>query len=146
MIDIDILLFGEAIVTTPELEIPHPRMADRRFVLEPLAELAPDLRHPATRRTVREMLGDGDGAGRPPRLAMKGGRSRGIWYMKRFSTDSRRAARTFRSRVDGRTAKTSRIDQQQEQTAARVIAVAPAGAVRPSGRQRQRQKKQKDQQ
>jgi len=55
-IDIDILFYGQAIVDTPSLEIPHPRVADRRFVLEPLAELAPDLRHPATRRTVREML------------------------------------------------------------------------------------------
>lgn len=56
-IDIDILLYGNAIVSTPTLEIPHPRLADRRFVLEPLAELAPDLRHPRTRQTVREMLG-----------------------------------------------------------------------------------------
>jgi 2-amino-4-hydroxy-6-hydroxymethyldihydropteridine diphosphokinase len=56
LIDIDILLFGAAIVSTPELEIPHPRMAERRFVLEPLAELVPELRHPITRRTVREML------------------------------------------------------------------------------------------
>ena len=56
VIDIDILLFGDAIVSTPELEIPHPRMAERRFVLEPLAELAPELRHPKTRATIREML------------------------------------------------------------------------------------------
>jgi 2-amino-4-hydroxy-6-hydroxymethyldihydropteridine diphosphokinase len=55
-IDIDILLFGRAAVSAPELEIPHPRLAERRFVLEPLAELAPELRHPVTRRTVREML------------------------------------------------------------------------------------------
>jgi 2-amino-4-hydroxy-6-hydroxymethyldihydropteridine diphosphokinase len=55
-IDIDILLYGDAIIESPELTVPHPRMAERRFVLEPLAELAPDLRHPATRRTVREML------------------------------------------------------------------------------------------
>ena len=55
-IDIDILLFGGAIVHTPELEIPHPRMAERRFVLQPLADLAPDLRHPVTHRSVREML------------------------------------------------------------------------------------------
>lgn len=55
-IDIDILLYGNAIVSTPGLEIPHPRLTDRRFVLEPLAELTPDLRHPRTRQTVREML------------------------------------------------------------------------------------------
>ena len=56
VIDIDILLFGEAIISTPDLEVPHPRMLERRFVLEPLAELAPDLRHPATGRTMRESL------------------------------------------------------------------------------------------
>jgi 2-amino-4-hydroxy-6-hydroxymethyldihydropteridine diphosphokinase len=55
-LDIDILLFGDAVIHTPKLEIPHPRMADRRFVLAPLADLAPDLRHPVTKRTVREML------------------------------------------------------------------------------------------
>jgi 2-amino-4-hydroxy-6-hydroxymethyldihydropteridine diphosphokinase len=55
-IDIDILLYGSAIVSTPGLEIPHPRLSDRRFVLEPLAELAPELRHPGTRQSVREML------------------------------------------------------------------------------------------
>jgi len=57
-IDIDILLFGNAIVTTPALEIPHPRFRDRRFVLAPLADLAPELRDPVTRRTVRELLGE----------------------------------------------------------------------------------------
>ncbi len=57
-IDIDILLYGTAVVETSELQVPHPRMGERRFVLEPLAELAPDLRHPVTRRTVREMLAD----------------------------------------------------------------------------------------
>jgi len=57
-IDIDILLFGRFVVDTPELQIPHPRMTERRFVLEPLAELAPELRHPITHRTAREMLGD----------------------------------------------------------------------------------------
>ncbi len=55
-IDIDILLFGNAIVNTPQLRIPHPALAERRFVLEPLAELAPDLRHPLTRDSVAEML------------------------------------------------------------------------------------------
>ena len=55
-IDVDILLYGPFVVNTAKLEIPHPRMAERRFVLEPLAELAPDLRHPVTRQSVREML------------------------------------------------------------------------------------------
>jgi 2-amino-4-hydroxy-6-hydroxymethyldihydropteridine diphosphokinase len=57
-IDIDIILFGSAMVTTPELEIPHPRFRDRRFVLAPLADLAPELRDPVTRKTVRELLGE----------------------------------------------------------------------------------------
>jgi len=55
-IDIDILLYGDTILSTPGLEIPHARLPDRRFVLEPLAELAPDLRHPRTGSTVSEML------------------------------------------------------------------------------------------
>ena len=55
-IDIDILFYGRAVVRSPRLEIPHPRLAERRFVLAPLAELAPDLRHPVTHRSVREML------------------------------------------------------------------------------------------
>jgi 2-amino-4-hydroxy-6-hydroxymethyldihydropteridine diphosphokinase len=57
-IDIDILLFGNAVVTTPKLEIPHPRFRLRRFVLAPLADLAPDLRDPVTRKTIRELLGE----------------------------------------------------------------------------------------
>ena len=56
IIDLDILLFGNVIVRGAGLDIPHPRMADRRFVLEPLAELAPAIRHPRSGRTVREML------------------------------------------------------------------------------------------
>jgi 2-amino-4-hydroxy-6-hydroxymethyldihydropteridine diphosphokinase len=55
-IDIDILFYGLATVETARLEIPHPRIAQRRFVLAPLAELAPDLRHPVTHRSVRQML------------------------------------------------------------------------------------------
>jgi len=58
VIDIDILLYGTAVVRTAKLEIPHPRMAERRFVLGPLHDLAPDLRHPVTRATVAEMLRD----------------------------------------------------------------------------------------
>jgi len=56
-IDIDILFYGDLIVRQPDLEIPHPRMGERRFVLGPLAELAPELRHPVTGRTVDAMLG-----------------------------------------------------------------------------------------
>lgn len=55
-IDIDILLYGNTVVNTPKLRIPHPRYAERRFVLAPLADLAPDLRDPVTRKTVRESL------------------------------------------------------------------------------------------
>jgi 2-amino-4-hydroxy-6-hydroxymethyldihydropteridine diphosphokinase len=55
-IDIDILLYAQAVVHSASLEIPHPRMGDRRFVLAPLADLAPDLRHPVTHLTVRQML------------------------------------------------------------------------------------------
>jgi 2-amino-4-hydroxy-6-hydroxymethyldihydropteridine diphosphokinase len=46
-IDLDILLYGNETIATPELEVPHPRMLRRRFVLTPLAELAPNLKHPA---------------------------------------------------------------------------------------------------
>ncbi len=56
VIDVDILLYGRAVIQTPTLQVPHPRMSDRRFVLAPLAELAPDLRHPVTHKTVRELL------------------------------------------------------------------------------------------
>jgi 2-amino-4-hydroxy-6-hydroxymethyldihydropteridine diphosphokinase len=55
-IDIDILLYGDAVVRTPRLEIPHPRMHQRRFVLAPLSDLAPGLLHPVLRRTVRQLL------------------------------------------------------------------------------------------
>ena len=55
-IDIDILFFGGFVVETPELTIPHPRLAERRFVLAPMVELVPELRDPVTRRTMRELL------------------------------------------------------------------------------------------
>src|SRR5581483_11379298 len=61
-LDIDILLYGSAVVRSAKLEIPHPGIAQRRFVLAPLADLAPDLRHPVTHRTVREMLADAPAA------------------------------------------------------------------------------------
>ena len=56
IIDIDILLFGDEVVNTPDLTIPHPAMQYRRFVLEPLAEIAPAMRHPRLRKTVRDLL------------------------------------------------------------------------------------------
>ena len=54
-IDIDILLFGSSIIELPSLTIPHARLHQRRFVLEPMAEIAPDARHPVLKRTMREL-------------------------------------------------------------------------------------------
>ena len=55
IIDIDILLFGNTVMDSAELMIPHPAMQERRFVLEPLAEIAPEARHPVLRKTIREL-------------------------------------------------------------------------------------------
>jgi 2-amino-4-hydroxy-6-hydroxymethyldihydropteridine diphosphokinase len=55
VIDIDILLFDARVMRTKRLEIPHPRMQDRRFVLVPLADLVPHLRHPVSGLTIEEM-------------------------------------------------------------------------------------------
>jgi 2-amino-4-hydroxy-6-hydroxymethyldihydropteridine diphosphokinase len=55
IIDIDILFFGTSVIDTHSLTVPHPRLHERRFVLEPLAEIAPDLRHPIFKRTIRAL-------------------------------------------------------------------------------------------
>jgi 2-amino-4-hydroxy-6-hydroxymethyldihydropteridine diphosphokinase len=57
-IDIDVVLFGNRIVDEPGLKIPHPAMDQRRFVLEPLVEVAPEARHPGLEKTARELLAD----------------------------------------------------------------------------------------
>jgi 2-amino-4-hydroxy-6-hydroxymethyldihydropteridine diphosphokinase len=54
-IDIDILLVGDKVVEAEELNVPHPAMSERRFVLEPLAEIAPEARHPVLKKTIREL-------------------------------------------------------------------------------------------
>jgi 2-amino-4-hydroxy-6-hydroxymethyldihydropteridine diphosphokinase len=57
LIDLDILLYGDETISQNELQVPHPRMLQRRFVLAPLAEIAPQLQHPGWSGTAQEMLG-----------------------------------------------------------------------------------------
>ena len=56
-LDLDIILFGDAVIDTPELKVPHPRAQIRRFVLEPLSELLPAARFPDSGRKIEECLG-----------------------------------------------------------------------------------------
>ena len=56
LIDIDLLLYGDLVLDTPELKLPHPLMQERRFVMEPLVEIAPELVHPVLGKTMRELF------------------------------------------------------------------------------------------
>lgn len=58
VIDLDILLYGDSIIDEEDLKIPHPRMHTRRFVLVPLAEIAPEAIHPAFKKTASSLLGE----------------------------------------------------------------------------------------
>ncbi|MCL0028755.1 2-amino-4-hydroxy-6-hydroxymethyldihydropteridine diphosphokinase [Dehalococcoidia bacterium] len=75
-LDIDILLFGPMVLNSPSVIVPHPRLIERYFVLEPLAELAPSLRHPVLRQTFTELLSrlcpgtQAESVGRPPSVSL----------------------------------------------------------------------------
>lgn len=57
-VDLDLLLYGDRILQDAALTIPHPRMHQRRFVLEPLAQLAPDVMHPIARKTISQLFAE----------------------------------------------------------------------------------------
>lgn len=62
-LDLDLILYGDAIIDEPGLQVPHPRFRERRFVLEPLAEIAPDWRDPVSGQSIAELLKKLEGSG-----------------------------------------------------------------------------------
>jgi 2-amino-4-hydroxy-6-hydroxymethyldihydropteridine diphosphokinase len=68
-IDLDILLWGDQVIEHKDLVIPHPRMHERRFVLVPLAEIAPEAAHPVLRKTVRQLLENLDDPARVEKIS-----------------------------------------------------------------------------
>ncbi len=69
MLDLDLILFGDRVFETPDLELPHPRFRQRGFVLRPLSELAPALEDPGTRKTVLQLLRELDDSLQVERLS-----------------------------------------------------------------------------
>ena len=55
-LDLDILLYGDAVINREDLIIPHPRLPERKFVLKPLAQIAPDIRHPVLKKSIQSLL------------------------------------------------------------------------------------------
>ena len=66
LIDLDILLYGDLVMESQALTIPHPRLSERAFVLVPLADLAPDIIHPITRKTIHQLAQEVDRSGVEP--------------------------------------------------------------------------------
>jgi 2-amino-4-hydroxy-6-hydroxymethyldihydropteridine diphosphokinase len=71
LIDLDILLYNNLVLDTEELTIPHPRIAERAFVLVPLAEIAPDLRHPVLGKTMAQLQSEVDTSGVKPYMTVE---------------------------------------------------------------------------